>query len=174
MDVVSNLRLFARVYFAIWLVTVCAAAIATLSPSIAAQVQDTFVLTFQPLPANLAEVGRIFARNTATISIPIALAYILSPWRSPQRGVFATGFVFLLFLPNLVIVGLAAGAYGSRLFAYLPHLAVEWAAVAVAATTWVIALRRPLSGAQLATVGGLNAVVIAVGAFIETYAGPTL
>ncbi len=171
---IDHARLFVRVYFGVWVLTLAAAAITMLSPAAGESFRGAFVLTFTPMRATLRESASIFATNLSTFSLPIVLAYIVSPWKSPLRGVLSTAAVVLVFVPNILVVGLASGAYGPRLFSYLPHLAIEWAAIAVSLSTWIVCLRRPMTGSMLALIGAINAGIVAAGALVETFVGPTL
>ncbi len=173
MSALPLLRTGARVYFAIWLVTLCSAAIASLSPALGRDVRDALALSFEPLPATLIAATSVFLANTATLLAPLALAALVTPSVSRLRGVLGTGLVAFSLFPNVVTVGLALGAYGPRLLPFLPHLAVEWLALAVTTTTWLLALRTPLAGARLLQLGFVVALLSAAGAAVETYVGPT-
>ena len=83
--------------------------------------------------------------------------------------------VAVLVLANPVVVGFALGRYPTELPAYLPHLPLEYAALAIAASAWLtrrlpsVSAQRTPSVLRCAT---LTLIVTAIAAVVETYAVP--
>jgi hypothetical protein len=75
-------------------------------------------------------------------------------------------------LAQTAIVGAAFGAYGSRLLAFIPHLPLEWLALAISTSVWLAARRGAVPLVELATAGAASAVALLVAGAVETYATP--
>jgi hypothetical protein len=77
-----------------------------------------------------------------------------------------------VLLRNTLWVGSALGAYGPRALPYVPQLPVEWAAIALGASGWLVERKRPLSRRERAVWLAMTALVVLCAAVIETYAVP--
>jgi hypothetical protein len=117
-------------------------------------------------------VAALFAHNAAVAWIPLGLAGL--GW-DRARGLQLTGDAVVLasLIANGGVVGYALARVGPELAAYLPHLPLEWAAIAVPAGAWRC-LRRGYPGprALLLQTLGLSATALVLAAVIEVYAVP--
>jgi hypothetical protein len=119
-----------------------------------------------------AEALAILVGNARTLALPLLLA--AGRWHT-HRGTRLVGdlLVAALVTANPVIVGLALGRHPTALPAYLPHLPLEDAALAIAASTWLtqrLPGRRPRTG--LLACASLTLTLTAIAAVLETYAVP--
>ena len=120
------------------------------------------------------EVVSIFVTNARTLIAPLLLA--AGRWHT-GRTTCHVGDVIVaaIVVSNPVMVGLALGRHPIELLAYLPHLPIEDAALAVAASAWVA--RRVRRGddpppASIARYAAMTAAVALFAAIVETYAVP--
>lgn len=90
--------------------------------------------------------------------------------RSPRACIVGDALVMGSLAANVALVGAAFGAYGIRVAVFAPQLPVEWAALALGASTWLV---RPAASA-----GYYRPILVALfvsvfaSASIETYAVP--
>jgi hypothetical protein len=121
-----------------------------------------------------AEAVSIFVHNCRSLVVPLLLA--AGRWdtaRAPRD--VADLVVAVLVLANPVVVGFALGRYPTQLPAYLPHLALEYAALAIAASAWLTRRLPNVSAERAASVprcATLTLIVTAIAAVVETYAAP--
>jgi hypothetical protein len=80
--------------------------------------------------------------------------------------------VLACILVNAAPVGAALAAYGTRLIAYVPQLPLEWAGLALGASSWLVQRRRLLSTRQRLLWLGLTAGVLLCAAVLETVMVP--
>jgi len=120
------------------------------------------------------EVMSIFVTNARTLIAPLLLA--AGRWHT-GRTTRPIGDVVVaaLVISNPVMVGLALGRHPIELLAYLPHLPIEDAALAIAASAWIV--RRVRNGddpppASMLRCAVLMLVVALLAAIVETYAVP--
>jgi len=120
------------------------------------------------------EVVSIFVTNARTLIAPLLLA--AGRWHT-GRTTRPIGDVIVaaLVISNPVMVGLALGRHPIELLAYLPHLPIEDAALAIAASAWIV--RRVRNGddppsASVARCTAVTAAVALLAAIVETYAVP--
>ena len=121
-----------------------------------------------------AEAVSIFVHNCRSLVAPLLLA--AGRWHT-ARATRHVGdlLVAVLVLANPVVVGFALGRYPTELPSYLPHLPLEYAALAIAASAWLtrrlpnVSAQRTPSVLRCAT---LTLIVTAIAAVIETYAVP--
>ena len=115
-----------------------------------------------------AEVVDILAANVSMLALPLLFVGAAGgrpgPWRI--AGDLATAAIVAV---NSVAVGAALALNGTALLAYLPHLPVEAAALALTCSTWLCQRnhRGPLAKVFLAVVA-----LAAAAALIEVYATP--
>lgn len=120
------------------------------------------------------EVVSIAMQNLRTLIAPLLL--IAGRWHTGRLTRHVGDLIVAtLVIANATIVGLALGRYPTQLPAYLPHLPLEDAALAIAAGAW-LAHRlptRPTGQRQgLARTAALTLTVTIAAAIVETYAVP--
>lgn len=121
-----------------------------------------------------AEALSILVGNARTLALPLLLS--AGRWHThPSTRLVGDLLVTALVIANPVNVGLALGRHPTALPAYLPHLPLENAALAIAASAW-LARRLPnpdrQSPAGLLACAALTLTLTALAALIETYAVP--
>jgi hypothetical protein len=123
------------------------------------------------LTGTLGEAESIVLNNLRAIVMPFGLILLGFPAR---RGGRVTGTIVVLawLAVNCVPVGIALERWQGRLLPYLPHLPLEWAALACSTCAWLIARdttgsRRHLIALALATLALLTSA-----ACLETCATP--
>ena len=121
------------------------------------------------------EVVSIFVTNARTLIAPLLLA--AGRWHTGRTTRHVGDVVVAaLVISNPVMVGLALGRHSLELLEYLPHLPIEDAALAIAASAWIA--RRVRSAAEspppasVARCTAVTAAVALLAAFVETYAVP--
>jgi hypothetical protein len=121
-----------------------------------------------------AEALSILVGNARTLIAPLLLS--AGRWHT-HRSTRLIGdlLVGALVTANPVNIGLALGRHPTELPAYLPHLPLEDAALAIAASAW-LARRLPTPNGQspagLAACASLTLALAAAAAVVETYAVP--
>jgi hypothetical protein len=126
------------------------------------------------LHASAGEAVAIAVTNARTLALPLLLC--AGRWHTGRLTRHAGDVVVVaLVTANAALIGVALGRYPTRLPAYLPHLPLEDAALAIAAGAW---LARRLPGragapaASLASTVALTLVATIAAALVETYAVP--
>jgi hypothetical protein len=139
---------------------------------------------FAGLAARPETALSILATNLRLLIATLAATVIVqSPWcvpRNGQRSVVGTlvvsaldALVALQSAFNVCIVGVAVGAYGSRMAAaMLPHGPLELAAFALALALYIQARRGPLPPRRLAAVAPSCIALLVAAAALETYVVP--
>lgn len=149
--------------------TAVAAAVSAVWPQLGPGRQPRATLDGTP-----GEVVSIFVTNVRTLIAPLLLA--AGRWHTGRTTRHVGDVVVAaLVISNPVMVGLALGRYSIELLAYLPHLPIEDAALAIAASAWIV--RRVCSGddsppASVLRCAVLTLVVALLAAIVETYAVP--
>jgi hypothetical protein len=93
-----------------------------------------------------------------------------APRLPPGVRVLVGLWLAALLVLNAGVVGVAFGAYGTRLVgATALHLSVEFVALSLAGGAYLAAVREPLDARQLAAVGMACLLLLAVAAVLETY-----
>lgn len=126
------------------------------------------------LHATPTEAPTIFLTNGQTLIAPFILA--AGRWHT-HRLTRHVGdlLVGALVLANPILVGFALGRYPTQLPAYLPHIPLEYAALALAASAWLTRRLPNLSAQRSRSLLGsatLTLIVTAIAAVVETYAVP--
>lgn len=132
---------------------------------------------FTGVPATLGEAGRLFAHNATAMLGIFGLLLIAQlaqhrpsgPTRA-QQWLRVAGELLLtgVLSANLLVVGGALGAYGTRMVrAVLPHGPVELAAFAVAIALYLKGRHRPLPVDELVRTGALSLALLALAALLE-------
>jgi hypothetical protein len=120
------------------------------------------------------EALSILAANLRTLIAPLLLT--AGRWHT-HRATRPVGdlLVAALVTANPILIGLALGRHPTELVAYLPHLPLEDAALAVSAAAW-IARRLPSPDRRaprsLLVCASLTLALVALAALLETYAVP--
>ncbi|MCA1679736.1 MAG: hypothetical protein LC777_12705 [Actinobacteria bacterium] len=120
------------------------------------------------------EALSILVGNARTLTLPLLLS--AGRWHThPSTRRVGDLLVAALVISNPVIVGLALGRHPAALPVYLPHLALEDGALAIAASAWLARRlpnpdRRPHTG--LLACASLTLTLAAIAAILETYAVP--
>ena len=73
---------------------------------------------------------------------------------------------------NALLVGTAVGAYGVSAMRWLPHLPLEWAALAVAAAAYVDSRSGPARFSEALRTVVLAALLVGAAAAAEVYLTP--
>jgi hypothetical protein len=149
----------------------------TLLAAIAATLERDLGPITAPHPALHGTPGEalsIAAHNARTLIAPLAL--IAGRWHTSHlTRPIGDAVVGALVVANATLVGLALGRYPTQLPAYLPHVPLEDAALAIAAGAWLAHRLADPAGApapRLARAAVLTAAVTIVAAIVETYAVP--
>lgn len=119
------------------------------------------------------EAVSIAWHNARSLALPLLLC--AGRWHTGRvTGRLGDLLVAAFVLFNALLVGLALGRHPATLPAYLPHIPLEDAAVALAAGAWLARRRPPASTVvpSLARTAALVVVVTIAAAIVETYAVP--
>lgn len=123
------------------------------------------------LPATAATFTELIAHNAPVALWPLAL--VLIGWPA-LRGVRLLGdaLVAAQLLGHGLLVGVALASYAD-LWRYLPHLPLEWLALALPAATWLDARRRNSQPALPVGIAATACAAAMIGAAaLETYLVP--
>lgn len=164
-----------RVYVGIWTATLAAAALVALAgQALALPTRHVLGLALTPErnpPPHLGHILALAAHNTPIAAWPVLLG-LTGAAQHPLARRIADGLVLACILVDALPVGAALGAYGTPLIAYVPQLPLEWAAVALGASSWLLQRRHGLTGsARLASLV-LIAGALLCAATLETAAVP--
>lgn len=163
-----ELPAWARCYALAWTITAAAALLVAATPGLAALARRALGLSLRPHPASLAEVVALFAHNLPLIAWPLLLPRLrlASRWARAAASALVLGALAL----DSALVGTALGAYGPRLAVWLPHLPLEWAALALGTASGVAPDTAPTArpARRLAAI----ATLLFAAAALETYATP--
>jgi hypothetical protein len=150
-----------------------------LQPDVAAAARSLSPLALQPSTGNGAQALSIFVHNLRVVALPLLGAAALAGLRF-HPGIRDTlralldAVLCLSLVGNVTLLALSLAGYGlARLAPWLPHLPVEFAALAIALDVYLRA-RRPgsLSSRLLLVAAVACGVALALAAVIETYATP--
>jgi hypothetical protein len=147
-------------------VTALGAIAVVVAPQVAASTPPHSTLT-----GTLGEAESILLNNLRAIAVPFGLILLGFPARRAGR-ITGTIVVWAWLAVNCVPVGIALERWQGRLLPYLPHLPLEWAALACSTCAWLVGRdtignRRNLIALVLATAG-----LLTVAACLETWATP--
>ena len=149
----------------------------TLSAAIAATAAPQLGPATEPHPTlhgTPDEVVSIAMQNLRTLIAPLLL--IAGRWHTGRLTRHVGDLIVAtLVIANATIVGLALGRYPTQLPAYLPHLPLEDAALAITAGTWLAHRTKQPTGAgapSLSRTALLTLSVTIAAAIVETYAVP--
>ena len=161
-------RTFARANALLWIPTLTLAALTAAAPGAAEAARDALAFELQPYPGSLDEAWVIALTNARVVAAVLLAALAVA--FAPLVRCFADIAVALILIPNIGLVGVAAGAYAHDAPRWLVHLPLEWAALACALASYMTeregAPGRDRSGPVAAT--GL----VVAAALAETYLTP--
>jgi len=163
------------VYAALWTTTALAAAAVALAPGLAAHARASLRglgMDLHPHAATLhALLVTRLARNMAIAAAPTEWAAI-GAGRSRRWRRVVDAILTATLLTDAGLVGVALGAYGVRLVAWLPHLPLEWAALAVGVLPWLAARRGQRRRVDLLAPLAVCFVLLLAAACVETWLTP--
>lgn len=150
-------------YTALWVCTVAGALLAA-----AGVLELTSGAPRDALPARIGVAVDLAAHNAPVALWPAGL--VAAGWAAiPVARTLGDVLVVAQLAGHGLLVGSALGAHPD-LWRYLPHLPIEWLALAVPAGAWVTARRgEPV---HLMKTALLTGPLVASAAFVETYAVP--
>lgn len=166
----------ARILIWLWTATAMAfALVATLAPlhHHARVLLDGLGLDPRPHRPELhAMLVTRFAGNVRIALLPVLLAAIGAA-RHPATRAAGDLAVTGTLVANAGLVGAALAVDGRRLLLYLPHLPLEWAALACCAAPWLLARHQRLPARTLVALCAAGLLLLALAALAETYLTPT-
>jgi hypothetical protein len=167
-------RAWLEAYAAIWAATLgttlLVSAVALLEPPVRHLLRLRLQANETPAP-RLGHIVSLTAHNLPITAWPVLLGALGVHRRHSGRRV-ADILVVACIGANVLPVGAALGAYGSRLLPYIPQLPFEWAALAFGASAWLLQRHQPLSITQGIALATLIAVLLLCAATMETLAVP--
>jgi hypothetical protein len=122
-------------------------------------------------PPGVEHVLTLSAHNVPICAWPLLLG-VVGAHRHRLARRLGDGLVLACMIANTLPVGAALGACGTRLLPYLPQLPLEWAALALGASGWLIQRRRALSIGEGLWSVALIVCVLLCAAVLETAAVP--
>ena len=123
-----------------------------------------------PAP-QLAHALALACHNIPIASWPLLLG-ALGADRHRAGRCLADGMLTMSTVVNALPVGAALGAYGTAVLPYLPQLPLEWGALALGASGWLVQRREPLASGEVVGLFGLIAGLLIYAAVTETFAVP--
>lgn len=165
-----TLSAFARASAVVWGVTLAVACGVALVPGAALATQTALAFAPEPRPGTTGELLHVAAGNARVLAL-ILLAAIVARACPSARPVLA-GAVWTTAATNAVLVGLALGSYGPAAARWLPHLPLEWSALAGALALFADTRENAPSTSTLLRGAGIVIAALAVAAAIEVYATP--
>lgn len=171
---IELIKTFLLAYLVLWVLTLGSAIIFgwPLLPVAHEWIGDRLLLEPHTVPS-ISAAADLFAHNLLAAGWPLAFV-LLRLHRAAWQREFGTMLLGGFLIVNAAFVGAASGVAGDALVPYVVHLSVEWAALAVSATAWLVACKRPLSRAALAVLAVVFVFLLAAAAVLETYAVPHL
>jgi hypothetical protein len=129
-------------------------------------------LNAQHTPApQLAHALALACHNIPIASWPLLLGALGAHQHRASRYL-ADGMLAMSTMANTLPVGAAIGAYGTALLPYLPQLPLEWGALALGTSGWLMQRRQPLAVSETVRMFGLIAALLICAAVAETFAVP--
>jgi hypothetical protein len=122
-------------------------------------------------PPTLGHVLVLAAHNIPLTAWPL----LLGPFgahHSRFQTHLADGLLVACITVNTLQVAAALDAYGTAVLPYLPHLPIEWAGLALGASTWLLQRRHALTVPEGLGLLALIAGVLLCAAALETVAVP--
>lgn len=135
-------------YAATWVLTLVSAALLAINTAgLDDPVRHVLGVTLDPQrnpPPSISHVLLLFAHNLPVASWPLLLGVVGAHHRHLARRT-ADGLVAVTLTVNVLTVGAGLGVYGFPLLAYIPQVPLEWAAIALGASAWLMQRRNPLT-----------------------------
>lgn len=130
-------------------------------------------LELQPSSPSLhALIVTRFAGNVRIALLPLLLTAI-GAWRRPVSRTVADIVVAGTLALNAMLVGAALGVHGTRLMPFLPHLPIEWTALAVCGAPWLLARHgAPVRTDDMAVAAAAGVLLLGAAAIVETLLTP--
>jgi hypothetical protein len=122
-------------------------------------------------PPALGHVLALVAHNLPITAWPILLG-VLGAHRGARGRLAADVVVGAALIANTAPVGAALAAYGPPLLPYLPQLPIEWSALTLGTSAWLIQRHRPLARSEGIALFGLTLAVVLFAALVETVTVP--
>ncbi|MDW5595924.1 hypothetical protein VSS74_16365 [Conexibacter stalactiti] len=172
----NAVQTFIAAYAALWLCTLTSAVVfAMLTPfNLLADLWIGTRLTLYPHTVPSTELVVSTAAHNVRVAIWPLVAIAFGAARDKELRALGSTLIAVFLFMNATIVGAAIGIGRSALVPFLPHLPLEWAALALVATAWTLACQRePARGRLLAVTAGFLALIVAA-AVLEVYAVPHL
>jgi hypothetical protein len=150
------------------LIAACGTAAVAIT-GVADEVRRALSFDFAGVEQTPATAVLIALENARLVAAALLCAAVVP--RLPQPARLLVDVVLAGVLAgNAGLVGVALGAYGTRLaIATAPHLPVEFAALSLAGSAYMRTSRRPLGAAELAVVAATCALLLVMAATLETY-----
>jgi hypothetical protein len=162
-------------YVAAWLWTLaCALLVAAAGAAAQEWLRKVIGARLDPAlnaPPALGHVLVLAVHNLPITAWPILLG-VVGAHRSAGWRLTADVLVVAALIANTAPVGAALALYGPPLLAYLPQVPIEWAALALGTSAWLIRRRRPLARSEGIALFALTAAVVFCAALVETVAVP--
>jgi uncharacterized membrane protein SpoIIM required for sporulation len=168
-------RAWLLAYAATWVLTLASAALLAINPpGLDGPVRRVLGATLDPKgnpPPSAGHVLVLLAHNLPLASWPLLLGVVGVHHRHFTRQA-ADRLVAAVVTINVLTVGAGLGVYGLPLLPYIPQVPLEWAALALGASAWLMQRRNPLTGRQGAALFAVIAGVLLCAAVLETVAVP--
>jgi hypothetical protein len=163
--------ILARTSLGVWALTAAVALITAALPAAGQLARDALRLALAPASAPSAtRMLSVALTNAFAAGWPLLLALLDGPQRAIR--VVHRALIAGWLAVNVIPVGAAIGAYGTRILPYLPHLPLEWTAIALALAGYLHARGRQAPGRALLAPALALAVLLIAAAALETYATP--
>lgn len=163
------------VFALLFAVTFASAALVAAIPPFKVHARETLLaigLDVRPHHASLHAllVTRVF--TNAVIALTPTEWALLGVGRSARWRPAVDGILAATLASDAILVGSAIGSFGLPLVPYLPHLPLEWGALACGIVPWSIARRRPLDRAAVLAPLAAVAVLLLLAGCVETWLTP--
>lgn len=163
------------VFALLFAVTFASAALVAAIPPLKVHARETLLaigLDVRPHHASLQAllVTRVF--TNAVIALTPTEWALLGVGRSARWRPAVDGILAATLASDAILVGSAIGSFGLPLVPYLPHLPLEWGALACGIVPWSIARRRPLDRAAVLAPLAAVAVLLLLAGCVETWLTP--
>jgi hypothetical protein len=162
-------------YAGVWTATLTpAAAVALAGRPFAAPLRRMLGLALNAQrnpPPQLAHVLALAAHNIPIACWPLLLG-VLGAHRHRLARHVTDGVLLACIIANTLPVGIALGAYTTRLLPYVPQLPLEWAGLALGVCGWLLQRRGALAVREGIAVFALAAGVLVGAAVVESVMVP--
>lgn len=123
------------------------------------------------LPGSLGDALSIAEQNARVLATPFLLGW-LGFARAPLGRRIGDAALLVLTAASTVTVGVELGRWRERLLPYIPQLPIEWAALTISLSAWLLIRSRGTRRSQLAALAVLTVVLLIAAAGIETWCTP--